>query len=314
MKSHALAAQRLISQIPAASWRAELEKASSRFHLMACWVAIIFDPIFAITDYINIPENWELLLIIRLTVSSLILVTVIMQKRYNLSTYKVVTVPFVLISLQNAVTYIFIGNEDLLGHNLNYMALFVGASMFVLWRWSYSVIIILMSAVATAFFLRTNPAIEIHEFFLNGGLLLITIGIFMIVLIQTRYNLTVKEIRARLALQISNEEIQTQAEEIEVINENLEAQVQNRTMELQRKNRALEEYAFINAHKLRSPLASILGLINLMSNVELNHEGKSIMKHMSESARNLDSIVASITKAIEDGTIEEKNNNGVSDL
>ena len=42
----------------------------------------------------------------------------------------------------------------------------------------------------------------------------LVVSIFMIVLIRTRYDLTVKEIKARLALQQSNEEIQTQNEEI----------------------------------------------------------------------------------------------------
>ena len=134
MKRDVITAQHLILQIPKEAWKAELEKASSRYHLMACWVAILFDPVFALTDYINIPENWELLLAIRVGVSFFILMTIVLQKKFNISTYKVVAVPFFLISLQNAFTYSLIGDEDLLGHNLNYMALFVGASMFVLWR------------------------------------------------------------------------------------------------------------------------------------------------------------------------------------
>jgi hypothetical protein len=37
---------------------AELEKVSARFHVIGAWVAIIFDPIFGITDYYNIPHAW----------------------------------------------------------------------------------------------------------------------------------------------------------------------------------------------------------------------------------------------------------------
>ncbi|MEJ0033827.1 MAG: two-component regulator propeller domain-containing protein [Bacteroidota bacterium] len=50
-----------------------------------------------------------------------------------------------------------------------------------------------------------------------------------------------------------NEEILAQAEEIKAINESLEKRVAERTFELERKNKALEDYAFINAHNLRSP-------------------------------------------------------------
>ena len=168
----------------------------------------------------------------------------------------------------------------------------------------FSVIMVLISIAATGFFIQRNPALNLDDFILKGGLLLGAVAVFMIVLIQTRYNLNVKEIKARLALQLTNAEIQSQAEEINVINENLEAQVQKRMQELQQKNKVLEEYAFINAHELRSPLASILGLINLMSRTELNKEGESIMKHMEDSARRLDKIVAAITRAIEQGDDE----------
>ena len=305
MKQRIFGAERLISQIPSGTWKDELDKASAKYHIIGCWAAIIFDPLFAITDFINIPEHWELLFIVRLSVSAVILLTLAVKNKLDLSTHAVVSVPFLLISLQNAFTYSLVGAEDLLGHNLNYMALLIGAAMFVLWPWTYSVIIVILSTIATAYFLYQNPSIAIREFFLNGGLLLIAVAVFMITLIQTRYKLSVKEIKARLALQLSNEEIQTQAEEIQVINENLEGQVHTRTQELERKNRALEEYAFINAHKLRSPVASLLGLINLLDKTELDKEGRHIVERMADSAYKLDEIVRSITKAIEEGDNRE---------
>ncbi|MFM9839416.1 MAG: two-component regulator propeller domain-containing protein [Cyclobacteriaceae bacterium] len=102
-------------------------------------------------------------------------------------------------------------------------------------------------------------------------------------------------------IQAQNEEIQSQSEEISGINENLEKLVQNRTQELEKKNKALEEYAFINAHNLRAPVASVLGLINLIKKVELDEEGKVIVQHLEESAIKLDTVVNSITQAIERG-------------
>jgi ligand-binding sensor domain-containing protein len=102
-------------------------------------------------------------------------------------------------------------------------------------------------------------------------------------------------------IQAQNEEIMAQAEEIKGINENLESMVKQRTAELEKKNLALEEYAFINAHKLRSPVASILGLVNLLSKTKLDPEAKEINTHLEQSAEELDKIVSSITKAIERG-------------
>src|SRR6478736_7527662 len=102
-------------------------------------------------------------------------------------------------------------------------------------------------------------------------------------------------------IEAKTQEILAQAEEIRGINENLEALVQERTSELERKNKAIEEYAFINAHELRAPVASILGLINLMQKLKLNEDEKVYLDHLQQSAKKLDAVVSSITEAIERG-------------
>jgi signal transduction histidine kinase len=307
MKRQAITSD-LISQVTIESWKAELEKTSSKYHIVAAWAAILFNPVFAFTDFINIPESWQELLIIRSSVSVAILTLIILRNKFHIPSYLIVAITFLLISLQNAYTYSLIGNEDLLGHNLNYIALLIGAAMFLLWEWTYSVIMIFVSLIATAVFLYLNGALDMDLFLVQGGVLLAAVAVFMVVLIKTRYDLTVKEIKARLALQISNEEIQAQseelyaqAEEIRVINENLEQIVRDRTKELETKNMALEEYAFINAHKLRSPVASILGLVNLLKKTSLDEEAGGIMSHLEDSTSKLDEVVTSITKTIERG-------------
>lgn len=308
MNRYQSVANDLIAQVTTQSWKSELEKTSSTYHFIAAWAAIIFDPVFAFTDYINIPESWKQLFIIRLSISFVVLMMLVLRKKFKIPSYFIVAVTFLLISLQNAYTYSLIGNEDIIGHNLNYIALLIGASMFLLWELKYSLAMVLISIVATIFFLLSNSNLDIDQFLVQGGVLLAAVSFFMIVLIKTRYDLTVKEIKARLALQETNEEIQAQneqimmqAEEIRAINENLEKLVQDRTQELQKKNTALEEYAFINAHKLRSPVASILGLINLLNKASLDDNAKGIMVHLKDSTDKLDEIVTSITKTIERG-------------
>ena len=291
----------LPSNVNPDAWKQELELTSSKYHVIGAWIAIFFDPLFAFTDYINMPGDWFQLLAIRLSVSAITLTLLLVRKRFAVSTYVIILVPFLLISLQNAYTYSLISNDIILGHSLNYMALLIGGAMFILWKWTYSVFVVLLSAIATAFFLSLNPRLDTELFFVRGGLLLIAVGAFMIILIKARYDLTVKEIKARLALKASNEAIQMQAEEIKAINENLEKLVRERTAELEKKNAALEEYAFINAHKLRAPVASILGLINLFRSASLDNEGKDVLGHLERSAFKLDEIVGSITVAIEKG-------------
>lgn len=210
-----------ISRVSSASWKPELEKASSRYHITAAWVAVIFDPLFAITDYFNIPEHWKELLTIRLGVAMVTAFTLLLRKRLDLQSNVIVLVPFLLISLQNAYTFGLIDNEILLGHCLNYIALLIGGGMFILWPWSYSVFVILLSAIVTALFVEGNDNIDWNSFFVNGGLLLLAVGIFMIILIKFRYDLTVKEIKARLALKESNEELAVQKAMVESKNEKI---------------------------------------------------------------------------------------------
>jgi signal transduction histidine kinase len=293
-----------ISAISTDLWKEELEKTSVRYHTIAAWAAIIFDPLFAVTDFFNIPESWEWLFIIRVMVALATFVTLILSRKYGWPSFVIVLVPFILISLQNAYTFSLIGNEDLLGHNLNYIALLIGAGMFLAWELIYSLSMIIVSAIATALFVGLNPNVEIDDFFVKGGLLLIAVGVFMAMLISTRYNLTVKEIKARLALQASNQEIQAQDEEIKRINENLAEIVGDRTKELEKKKLALQEYAFINAHELRSPVASILGLTNIIKRLDSlkeDDQAKAAIEHLERCTQRLDLIVRSITTAIEKG-------------
>lgn len=98
-----------------------------------------------------------------------------------------------------------------------------------------------------------------------------------------------------------NHEIRHQAEEIKAINDNLEKLVLERTKELERKNKALEEAAFINAHNLRSPVASLLGLINLVKKLRWHEDDKEYIHHLEKSADKLDEVVSTITQAIGKG-------------
>ena len=64
------------------------------------------------------------------------------------------------------------------------------------------------------------------------------------------------------------------------------------------KNRKLSEIAFFNSHKLRSPLARILGLVNTLDPEEenLSETTKDILKKLADSTRELDIMVKEMGK------------------
>ncbi len=277
----------------------ELAISSIKYHVIAAWVAILFNPLFAYTDYINLNSLWQHIGIIRVSISLITLLTLFLSKKEEGHSNRIVIVPLLLISLQNAYTFSLITNANVLGHTINYIALLIGASLFLMIPIRTLLLITLTSAATTTVSIIVNPLLDARVFFVQGGFLLMAVGIFMMIAIRMRYNLTLKEIKARLALQASNEEIKRQAEEVNAINENLEIIVRTRTHDLQRKNQALEEYAWINAHKLRSPVASILGLMSLLKREEVKPESRIIMNHLLASTERLDEVVSSITSAIE---------------
>ena len=102
-----------------------------------------------------------------------------------------------------------------------------------------------------------------------------------------------------------NEKIIAQSEQLLVLNENLksmndglEVKIQKRTELLKKRNRTLEEYAYANAHELRAPVASILGLANLLENTQLNHKEQELLGHLKNSTTMLDDVLRSLREKL----------------
>ncbi len=108
-------------------------------------------------------------------------------------------------------------------------------------------------------------------------------------------------ISQRMEIETINKELKTSNEEIRSINLNLENHVIERTQNLESQNKQLMEYAYINAHLLRGPLCSILGLVHLLERSKPN-DVESLVFHMKKSSTELHQVIDKISKAIEKGT------------
>lgn len=98
-------------------------------------------------------------------------------------------------------------------------------------------------------------------------------------------------------LRASQEELLASQEELTQINENLNLLVQERTLTIIDQNKKFVHHAFINAHKVRSPLARIQGLVNLLryESHSLSDEGLKIQRLLGASAQELDEILREVT-------------------
>ena len=69
--------------------------------------------------------------------------------------------------------------------------------------------------------------------------------------------------------------------------------------DLQNRNTKLAEYAFINSHLLRAPLARILGLADLVTKQVILSEDQELLANFKTSARELDAIISKINEVLD---------------
>jgi GAF domain-containing protein len=99
-----------------------------------------------------------------------------------------------------------------------------------------------------------------------------------------------------------NEELNALNEELQTINETLEQRVEERTHQLEIQNRQLREYAFINSHVLRAPLARIRGLLYLMTHDPNATNDWELIRILIAEANELDAITTKISDILYDGS------------
>lgn len=95
-----------------------------------------------------------------------------------------------------------------------------------------------------------------------------------------------------------NIEITLKKEELNVINDNLDKLVKQRTQEIEQLNLRIIQYAFNNAHKVRGPLARILGLLNI---IPLENDTQKISMYLDlikVCAEQLDEIIRDINATL----------------
>lgn len=109
-------------------------------------------------------------------------------------------------------------------------------------------------------------------------------------------------------LEEANAEVYAQNEVIASYSRSLEVLVEERTKDIQSLNQKLIEYAFFNSHKVRGPLARILGLIYLIRLTTAANENASIhvvddqIDMLDKSATELDDVIKAITVLLDEET------------
>jgi two-component system sensor histidine kinase/response regulator len=101
-----------------------------------------------------------------------------------------------------------------------------------------------------------------------------------------------------------NQELANINEAIQNKNENLNTLVEDRAQVIAEQNKKLMHHAFVSAHQVRSPLARILGLVNLMKHeTAFSEPARELYNHLEVSANELDDILREVRTNLDDSNI-----------
>lgn len=100
-------------------------------------------------------------------------------------------------------------------------------------------------------------------------------------------------------------EISRKNEELHRYADELDEKVQSRTAALLNQNEKLVEYGFVNAHKLRAPVASILGLTRLLMMTPLQQHEFELVAALDQTTKQLDVIVHEIQAILQSAEYRE---------
>ncbi|MGY6561838.1 MAG: hypothetical protein ACXITV_07005 [Luteibaculaceae bacterium] len=130
--------------------------------------------------------------------------------------------------------------------------------------------------------------------YISIALVIATLSLFFA---YSRYH-KIKRLNEQITLQ--KQQIELQNEQFTQLNMSLESRILERTKTLEIANDKLKDYAFFNSHKLRTPVANILGLKSVFELAKTEEEKKKIIELISISVEELDQLVLDIQKLVKD--------------
>lgn len=131
-----------------------------------------------------------------------------------------------------------------------------------------------------------------QESYIQRWVIGLAIGMLLLSLLQSWVL-----VRNRRKLKSSYERLELANKEIQELNTTLQSRVEERTKNLEKANEILREFSFTNSHKVRKPVANIIGLIDALHFYKTETEDvKDVIKHIRESAEELDKIIHEINE------------------
>ncbi|HLP53476.1 MAG TPA: SpoIIE family protein phosphatase [Fluviicola sp.] len=159
------------------------------------------------------------------------------RKQLNINIYNCMFILVLGISVQNAYMWSVMDLAHFEQHTFAYIVLFIGAGMLVLWEVRMSILLLIATVISNIVFYQLNSKLTVEEFVINGGLMTLTVLLFSLFLIRSRYKLTYNEIKSRLELELSKKQLEVQNEQL--VDQKVEIESQN--ISLEHKNKEITD-------------------------------------------------------------------------
>jgi signal transduction histidine kinase len=264
-------------------------KESGKLHQKLIWIAIVLVPLFPDALFFD-DESWMVLFAIRI---GIVLYLVMIQYAYVLG--KVSSRSMAYSSLIVLVFFLSYATsqvpiENVLVYNLNYSAVFLISSLFLLWRGYDTFVYVAIAFISYVFFSFLSDRLSVEYFVKEGGLLLFSIGFASVWLTHFRHNFFQKEQKFKRRLQESNTALSEQNDKLCKLNLQLEHS------EKKEKDASLikDKFFSIISHDLRSPISTVTSFIRVLNDktIELSKEKESeILERLEESLQNVEILM-----------------------
>ena len=119
--------------------------------------------------------------------------------------------------------------------------------------------------------------------------------IILMVCFSLLYNLLS---RSYSELKSENREAVKLIVQLKAMNGSLEEIVKERTRDIEERNERLEQYAFMNSHMVRAPLANILGAMDCLEDERDQAKTEQLMSILKVSASRLDKVIRKVGKSL----------------
>lgn len=275
-------------QLPSVEYADEVGKIAVKLHRRMVWIAIILVPIFP--DYLFFEDQWGAIFSIRVVLVLFFILAVYASYVGKLS-YKslayVCLIPLVVFlsyaTSQVPLPYAFV-------YNINYSAVFIISSFFLLWEWKHSLVILLTSLISYLAFAFIFNRLDLECLIEDGAWLLFSIGFASIFLTRFRYTYQNKELLFKRDLEKKNIKLLNKNEQLKLLNNKLKKSEEK----LKESSLIKDKFFSIISHDLRSPIGNVSGFIKLLNDdaIELSKEKeRDIFNRLESSLKNVELLI-----------------------